>query len=718
MLESFKFIGNIGRFREVRSNERLALDRLTLIYSENGRGKTTLCAVLRSLSMGDSSPILERRRLSAAEPSRAVIEFDGMVSKFDGTSWTDPGPRILVFDEHFVNANVYSGVSIDASHRQNLHEIILGEDGVKYLRRVQELKQEVESAHKEVREKERLIPESVRGGLSADDFAALPLLEDLDALIAEAESSVRVLENARAVREAADFEEIALPAFDADDLNALLGSNLAEVDQAALDALRVHFAVLGDGAEEWVAAGVDYAGDHPDCPFCGQGLEGSSLLTHYRGYFSEAYREHCEVIGSEKESTARRFSGDRLASVQRALDKTQQAAHFWRAHVELPEFTFETEALDLAWREARDQVTALLDRKAAAPLDAIELDTAAKSAIESLSVRTTEVTQIVERLVAVNPQLAAAREHAGQGSLSTAQARLAALLATKRRYEAEIDEACRNYLEAKTRKETLEVSKEQAREALDEHRDRVFGDYQAAISRYLDLFHADFAIVKLEKSDAAGIPSTTYSVVVNTQEVPLSPPKEPAPSFETALSSGDRNTLALAFFFAQLQQDSSLSEAIVVIDDPMTSLDAGRSHTTTQEVRKLLGRTRQLVVLSHSRDLLLSIWEKRPEDATATLAVRDAAVPDESVLEPWDAEADAITDFDRSFKLVNDFAQQKGGKASDVATELRIFLEQFLRVAFVEHMPPGRMLGQFLDKARQLRDDGTRSVPKLDRHDS
>ena len=50
MFERFKFIGNVGRFREVKENDALALARLTLIYSENGRGKTTLCAIMRSLA--------------------------------------------------------------------------------------------------------------------------------------------------------------------------------------------------------------------------------------------------------------------------------------------------------------------------------------------------------------------------------------------------------------------------------------------------------------------------------------------------------------------------------------------------------------------------------------------------------------------------------------------------------------------------------------------
>ena len=39
------------------------------------------------------------------------------------------------------------------------------------------------------------------------------------------------------------------------------------------------------------------------------------------------------------------------------------------------------------------------------------------------------------------------------------------------------------------------------------------------------------------------------------------------------MSAGDRNTLALAFFFTNLDQSPDLAQKIIVIDDPITSLD-------------------------------------------------------------------------------------------------------------------------------------------------
>ncbi|MBR7513273.1 AAA family ATPase, partial [Mycobacterium tuberculosis] len=82
--------------------------------------------------------------------------------------------------------------------------------------------------------------------------------------------------------------------------------------------------------------------------------------------------------------------------------------------------------------------------------------------------------------------------------------------------------------------------------------------------------------------------------------------------------AGDRNALALAFFFASLDQDPQLAQKVVVIDDPMTSLDEHRSLTTVQEIRRLVGRVAQVIVLSHSKPFLCGLWEgANPADRSA-----------------------------------------------------------------------------------------------------
>jgi hypothetical protein len=92
----------------------------------------------------------------------------------------------------------------------------------------------------------------------------------------------------------------------------------------------------------------------------------------------------------------------------------------------------------------------------------------------------------------------------------------------------------------------------------------------------------------------------------------------------------------------------------------------------------------------------VGLWESGPKDAGLEM----------SVIEAWDAEAAAISEYDRLHKLVREFASTGNGQAQFVAPALRGLLESFLRVAFVEHFPPGKLLGEFLSRAKQLAQAG------------
>lgn len=66
--------------------------------------------------------------------------------------------------------------------------------------------------------------------------------------------------------------------------------------------------------------------------------------------------------------------------------------------------------------------------------------------------------------------------------------------------------------------------------------------------------------------------------------------------FRNTLSAGDRSTLALAFFIAQLERDSKLADTVVLFDDPFTSQDKSRRLRTQHRITKLADTCRQVIV--------------------------------------------------------------------------------------------------------------------------
>ncbi len=75
MLERFQLLSNIGQFdRAIMAAHLPALTKLSLVYGENGRGKTTLAAILKSASTGDPAGVAERQRLGSANRRQKVFD--------------------------------------------------------------------------------------------------------------------------------------------------------------------------------------------------------------------------------------------------------------------------------------------------------------------------------------------------------------------------------------------------------------------------------------------------------------------------------------------------------------------------------------------------------------------------------------------------------------------------------------------------------------------
>ena len=169
MITSLNLIRNIGHFDSFTTTTQLA--PLTLIYAENGRGKTTLSAILRSLGTGDPVPISERRRLAAQHQPHAILTCTGAPPNaiFQNGAWNRTLPEVLVFDDVFVDQNVYSGLVVGSVHRQNLHELILGSQGVTLNQQLQTLIARIEQHNADLRRLGSLIPAAERGALSVDE---------------------------------------------------------------------------------------------------------------------------------------------------------------------------------------------------------------------------------------------------------------------------------------------------------------------------------------------------------------------------------------------------------------------------------------------------------------------------------------------------------------------------------------------------------------------
>jgi len=704
-LNRIQLLRNLGQFDSVNEGAQLPLARLALIYAENGRGKTTLASILRSVGTGDAQLVNERHRLGAQHPPHLVLTPRvGPQLVFQNGAWSTTLPGVAVFDDHFVAQNVCSGVEIGASHRQNLHELILGAPGVALNATLQTHVNRIEEHNRSLRTLSDAIPTAARGAMAVDAFCDLPALPDIDDALQESERNLAAARSADAVQQAAIFVGFSLPSFDIQTINTLLARTLPDLETAAAEGVQTHLAKLGQEGATWVGdgmqrvAGVSAGLDHEICPFCAQDLASSQILRHYQAYFSAAYDELKRDV-AQQILALNNTHGDLAAlAFERSVREAELRRAFWGDFLQVPEISVDAAALTETWARARDAVAGALAAKQAAPLDGIVLPENALAAIAAYDAAKADITACSEFLLACNSQIALVKEHAARANVAELTSSLTRLRLIQARHSVDVVPHCEAYLLEKQAKAQTESQRVQARAALDNYRQNIFPAYQGVINDYLGRFNAGFRLGQVGSVNTRAGSACSYSVLINNAAVPQT--AAVGPSFRNTLSAGDRNALALAFFFASLEQDLQLAQKIVVIDDPMTSLDEHRSLTTVQEIRRLLPRVAQVIVLSHSKPFLCNLWEGASvADRSAIRLVRAAAG---STFASWDVRQDCITEHDRRHELVTGYLQAANPAVErQVAAALRPILEAFARVAYPATFQPGGLLGPFIGICEQ-----------------
>ncbi len=705
MLTKIINVKNVGRFRQSASVTTPQLQRYVLVLGANGFGKSTLCSILRSLQTGDAAIIAGRKTLGSPGDSEINLLTAGGNVRFGREGWTTTMPQLLIFDSTFVADNVHAGDVVELEQKRNLYRVIIGQEGL-------ELAEEDARLAAASREKTTAITAAAKGlqahipaGIKLDEFLKLPADAEIDGKIAEQARSIEALEQAEQLKGRAPLVEMMLPALP-DGVAATLARTVDDVAEDAELQMAAHLAahgMTGDG-EAWLAEGTRFlAGDR--CPYCGQGVEGVPLVAAYRSLFSQAYEQLKADIYTLRTAVARAL-GDGVVGQLNTQDATNKAAlEFWRRYCTIEGDRFGVpEELAAAVDGLRNAIVALLDRKAQAPLEAIEvladsgfLERRAAFELACASVETANAA-----IRAANLVIAAKKTAAEGGDKRAADAALKRLEAVKKRHEPAVAEACAAYGRLEGEKADLESRKSTARAQLQQHSDRVVKPYERRINALLGDFNAGFSIAETSYAHPSGVATSTYQLLINDTAVDLGDGKTASskPSFKNTLSAGDRTTLALAFFVAHLERDPDRASRVVVFDDPFNSQDAFRRHQTVYRIRQAGMECAQVIVLSHDANFLNQVWDKCPSDQRVAIQITDHRSLGSKIggcnLEEA-CKGRVASEIDDLLAYHNTGA----GKTYDIAKKMRVVLETYCRCAYPNCFEADDMLGEIARKVRE-----------------
>lgn len=715
MLQEFKYVQNIGRFAQAQSVAHAVFGKCTLVFGENGWGKSTLADILRSLTTGSPEIIIGRKTLAGGPEQKAVLQVEGQSSSFNNGAWSGPKPRIAIYDSTFINDNVFSGDVVTNEHLKKQYGLVVGEEGVRLVRQIVDLDNENNENNKTIRNADTELKAVIRSimaplTMSVDDFTALKKQENIDEAISNKQTEVQRAQKTKELKAAGGPKLFHIPS-EAEKFKQILEANIDGIAESALEAVRSHVAKHNcEDAEQmthesWLEIGAAYP-ETGDCPYCGQALQDRTLVDAYKNFFSASYKQLSENVRKSRQTFAKYKTGEFRKALDELHIQNQRQYEYWKeaAKLEMPDMSNLPKVIE-QMEQAAGQVDDLFQEKQSNLTDAL-VPEKFSVALEAWGNGRAAIQQINEKITTYQEQIKTLKDSLDLSQLPKLEGELKHLQITKRRYETDIVETVEQLQKSNTRKEEIKKQKDELREALTEHGRSITASLGTTINAYLKRLNAGFRIDYKEPNYRGKEPAASYQILIN--DVPVSPNAAAdavdRPSFRNTLSAGDKSTLALALFLARINADAQLAETTIVLDDPFTSLDNFRRQFTAIEIRKLCGQAKQTIVLSHDKGFLRLLWDKIDQSIIKSIALQTGA-PGITTIAPLDIEEATQPRHVTERMKIEEFIEGEAHEPSYIRTRLRTVCEDFYRKGDPELFGEAANLEEIIRKLDAASDD-------------
>lgn len=695
MLERIEEIQGIGLLHNA-NGKSFKWQKSTILYADNGRGKSTLATILRSVGSAAPSLITERKTIDGTLPPKVVLQFgSGHKVTFSGNQWSEPRSEFLVFDADFVEKNIHSGGLVNTGHRKNLLQFALGAKAVSARLAEEKATVDARNAADEVQK----IIEQLSGhhqGIALSEFEKLLIVPDVDKQIEGVEKRIVTARSSALLLKRAVPALVHVPNLELAQFFTVLGTSIERVQDDAETIVRAHVAKLSKvGAEGWLSQGQTF--DQGDvCPYCAQPTPDLDLIKAYRTHFNAAYADlKAKVLKLDKTISIATSDSIVIDFAQR-VEGEAATANAWSDQVTVPLIRFESDLAMVNLGKLRECLLGLVEKKQASPTVACggntEIDRVNALWAEIVGLMNAANTAIGEATVAIDHF----RQKLAAEDIQLLSNQHSRLELSKKRHLPTVVKLIGDLVTSRVASTTAESAKTTARTTLDALMKQTLTDYQKAINELLTKFGASFQIEKMDANFRGGSPRSEYGLALRGKSVPL---EGGPPSFGTALSEGDKRTLAFAFFVASTLADSKLSSRIVVVDDPMCSLDINRKQHTRTVLKDIYKKAEQLVVLAHDiyfvRDLRDELAPKDGSYSVAVFGLRYAAKGYTS-FDKIDVDKECQSPYFHHHSVLFEYVENGNGDHRQVAKAIRPLLEGYLHRRFPGLIPSDLMFGQMV----------------------
>ena len=711
MINKVEKLVSIGKFRNYQATGQVNFKKLTLIYGDNGNGKTTLTSVFRSLATNNSEIIRSRistnhTTVQAAQISR--LGTPNIFHTFGANGWTAQFPEIEIFDIHFVNENIYSGFDFSDEHRKQLHQFVIGAQGVAIQTQIEQNKIDKTNSRQIQSDIEVQLIQQVGNNLSTNlinSFLSISVEQanDIDQLITNAET---VLSSANAnaiIQTLQPLSNLTRVSTDInlDSLIADLQTTSQTIQNRVLETLFFQHcqdlsASTFDGPENWLQKGFAYvkskqALNEPNisCPFCKQSIHANSdILNAYASKFNADFNALVQRLQTHLQSL-QNFNFDvTIQAINNINQINASRITSWTTHlpstVQPPIFNIIADEANL--RIEFQNLIASVEQKIQNPTAAVAIITATtfQTSVQNINANIDVYNQNV---ATYNTAITTFRTNIQ--TVATAQLEVDRLKRIKKRVEIPIAALCDQLISERQILRGLETAYTLLSQQQQTAATTFFNNYQNQINHYLgNVFRTPFRIdnvVHVAPRGRATQSQIGYKLTIDGNDISFAP-NQPFNAKE-CLSEGDKSTIALAFFLSKLDIDPNRQNKVLIFDDPLSSLDTNRRTYTIGIIKSLFQQLNQVVVLSHNEYFLHELSKDIAASDKCTLRISENFAARASKIEVCDLDELVKIDYFRNIERLEAFRNNPDIHLKDtVLGWLRNVLEAHLRFKFYKEI--------------------------------
>lgn len=610
-----------AKFCKNASSQEEVLQKFSVIFGENGAGKSAICDVLKSVS--------QHQDFQNTPPTLTEVELnDGnnnQVHKYENGSWTSQVGKnsFLFFDVDFINANVHTHGVRSSNLQQGAHTQKAGKLIIDLDEQANNLKEAVKAKKGELEALQSSCSDILGQQFTEKDKELFQTYKDTDEKtkqekLTKAQEELKKLEADLATlqklnKKSTEINRISpvgeivfsTPLSPKETFTELFARQIKEKAQDQADEkIKTHFAKHKQFIE-YAKNQIPQNYTDENCPLCMQPLvNATKVIEYYRTAFDQTYENakrqflsDIETAKSELEAVKSNLNSlpPKATAVFDALEKIKTDFEIQDIYKLEEKTEYTRKFSDITTKEINELLTALESLK---KIEREQVDIA--KLYDAVAKKLEEIKKSVNGangLITTKNELIS-----GFKGKYSDQSKIASEINDKTQKQTGLGELIdflksekikliKNQNEKIAKQKALSEALKKAQEDLKNHLANTIPESVIAqMITILGKFNLSFTLEHIQP--APNTRDYSFSFKIKDQ-------KGNEREFKDGLSEGERQLISLAFFFAINENLPSKDKTVLIFDDPITSLDSPNLKILAELIHKKTQEFEQVIVFTH-----------------------------------------------------------------------------------------------------------------------